>query len=64
MPEGKPAGVPCIHLDASLGCALYGDSRRPAACSAFLPDPDVCGADRNQAMVLLTNLEAISRPEP
>ncbi|HRZ01930.1 MAG TPA: YkgJ family cysteine cluster protein, partial [Burkholderiaceae bacterium] len=24
MPDGKPAGVPCAHLDADLRCALWG----------------------------------------
>lgn len=63
MPEGKAAGVRCIHLDSSLACGLFGDSRRPAACDGFLPHPDVCGSTREEAITLLTELEVASRPE-
>lgn len=33
---GKPAGVPCIHLDASGLCNIYDE--RPAVCRGYRPD--------------------------
>lgn len=33
---GKPAGVPCCHLDASGLCTIYDE--RPAVCRGYLPD--------------------------
>lgn len=50
MPLGKPAGVPCIQLDAQLRCKLYGLPGRPQVCIDFAPDEEVCGASREQAM--------------
>jgi len=63
MPQGKPAGQRCTHLTASLQCALFGDPRRPRVCQDFKPEPLFCGADRDQAMHILTLLEAESNPE-
>ena len=62
MPRGKPAGVACVHLDAAMRCALFGDPRRPALCADFAPDPCVCGDDRDQALVLIAALEVQSAP--
>ena len=30
MPDGKPAGVPCVNLDAEFRCRLFGRPERPA----------------------------------
>lgn len=27
MPEGKPAGIPCIQLTPDLKCKLFGDKK-------------------------------------
>lgn len=62
MPDGKPAGVPCLHLDAQLRCALFGDPRRPALCAAFMPEPAVCGDSRDDALQLIAALELASQP--
>jgi tagatose-1,6-bisphosphate aldolase non-catalytic subunit AgaZ/GatZ len=62
MAAGKPAGVACIHLDAAMGCALFGDPRRPALCADFAAEPAVCGDNRQQAMHLLHKLEVLSSP--
>jgi len=50
MPDGKPAGVPCIQLDAALRCKLYGLPGRPQVCRDFPADELVCGGSREQAM--------------
>lgn len=61
MPQGKPAGVPCVQLTSDYRCALFGDPRRPRVCEAFQATADVCGATREQALRLLDWLERSSR---
>jgi len=56
MPEGKPAGVRCLHLTPDYRCALWGRPDRPDVCHAFRAEPDFCGTDRNEAMSILTSL--------
>lgn len=62
MPEGKPAGVRCIHLDEHNLCRLFGTPDRPDFCAAFKPMVDVCGDNREQAMQTLTWLEGETQP--
>jgi Fe-S-cluster containining protein len=62
MPSGKPAGVPCIHLDERARCRLWGRPERPALCARFDAAPDVCGVDRSDALRLLGELEVATRP--
>ena len=62
MPAGKPAGVPCVHLDESMDCRLFGDPRRPALCDAFQAETAVCGDSREQALEKLDQLEIQSLP--
>ncbi len=62
MPDGKPAGARCPHLDASNLCRLFGLPSRPAFCSGLRPEPDMCGTDANDALVRLAALEAATRP--
>lgn len=63
MLNGKPAGVPCVHLSPAMRCDLYGDPRRPALCDAFAPEREFCGDNREQALVLLARLEVQSLPD-
>jgi hypothetical protein len=62
MPHGKPAGIPCVQLDADLGCALFGDPRRPAVCVALRPQRAMCGTTREDAMQHLDALERATAP--
>lgn len=62
MPGGKPAGVRCVHLDETWRCGLFGDPRRPQCCSDFQAEPDFCGNDREEAIIILGRLEELSRP--
>jgi hypothetical protein len=64
MPQGKPAGVPCPHLDAALRCRLFGQPERPAVCASLRPQPEMCGASAAQAMAWLSQLESSTRPGP
>ncbi|URA10783.1 YkgJ family cysteine cluster protein [Thermospira aquatica] len=63
MPEGKPAGVPCIHLDENLRCRLYGKPERPSFCVSLKPSYEMCGQSREEAWVYLTILEEKTRPQ-
>jgi hypothetical protein len=63
MPAGKPAGVQCVHLSSTMRCELFGDSRRPALCDAFMPEREFCGDTREQALERLTQLEIQSLPD-
>lgn len=58
MPNGKPAGEPCIQLDAAGRCRLFDDPRRPAVCASLAPSREMCGDDAAQALAWLTRLEA------
>jgi uncharacterized protein len=62
MPQGKPAGVPCVQLDEALRCRLFGDPRRPAVCGSLQPSVAMCGPNRAHAMQWLTRLEAATSP--
>ncbi len=57
MPDGKPAGTPCIQLDDNYRCKIYEHHDKPDVCNKFLADPDVCGTNRSEALILLTALE-------
>ena len=62
MPDGKPAGTPCVHLDEAMRCRLFGDERRPALCADFAPEREICGHSRAQAQAILARLEILSSP--
>jgi len=64
MPQGKPAGVPCVQLTPDLRCALFGRPERPACCGGLQASPEMCGSDRTQALDWLTALERATRPMP
>ena len=59
---GKPAGLACPQLDASLRCRLFGRPERPRVCASLAPSPEMCGADRGQALAWLTRLESATQP--
>jgi uncharacterized protein len=67
MPNGKPAGVPCIQLLADFKCALFGKPERPAFCGSLQPSVEMCGAEslqnpRGYAIAWLNNLELATLP--
>lgn len=62
MPEGKPAGVPCVQLDEQLRCRLFGRPERPAVCSGLSPSIGMCGDNREAALRHLDELESLTRP--
>jgi uncharacterized protein len=62
MPQGKPAGVPCVHLLFDYRCALFGTPERPGVCVSLRPTADMCGTSRDEALACLTRLELTTRP--
>jgi uncharacterized protein len=62
MPNSKPAGVRCIQLDIENRCLIFGKPERPAFCASLQPNLEMCGNNREQAMIWLTNLEVLTKP--
>lgn len=62
MPDGKPAGVRCVQLLDDERCAIFGDPRRPAVCSGLRPGVEMCGDNREQALLFLARLERATAP--
>ena len=62
MPKGKPAGVRCVQLDENNRCRVFGKPERPAFCGGLQPSIEMCGEDREQAIVWLDELERATAP--
>lgn len=63
MPNGKPAGVRCIHLTDDMKCKLFGKLERPEVCIKFKPEELFCGNNRNEAIEILSKLENLNLKE-
>lgn len=61
MPEGKPAGVRCIHLNENRLCNLYGKPERPQVCVDFQFSEAFCGSNREEAYDNYIALEQLTR---
>ena len=62
MPQGKPAGVRCVQLLLDYRCAIFGQPERPAVCVSLRPDESMCGANRDDAMRIISTLEIATNP--
>ena len=65
MPQGKPAGVPCVQLDDQLRCKIFSHPERPAVCGQLQASVEMCGtvADGGvHARAWLMRLEELTRP--
>ena len=62
MPQGKPAGVPCVNLDENMRCRIFNSPERPAVCGSLQPCEEMCGSCREEALQFLTELEKLTRP--
>ena len=60
MPDGKPAGVKCIHLREDYSCGIY--EKRPKVCIDFQAEELVCGDNPQEAFNILSRLEQESDP--
>jgi hypothetical protein len=56
MPEGKPAGVRCIHLLDDDKCDIYNTGTKPKVCDDFKAEPDFCGSNQEEALRILYSL--------
>jgi hypothetical protein len=56
MPDGKQAGVRCIHLIDDYRCAIYDCVDKPKVCTDFNAEPEFCGSDREEALRILYSL--------
>ncbi|MEY3610877.1 MAG: hypothetical protein RJB14_599 [Pseudomonadota bacterium] len=65
MPQGKPAGVPCVQLDEQLRCKIFGQPERPAVCRQLQASVEMCGVVEDggaHARAWLMRLEDLTRP--
>jgi len=62
MPDGKPAGVPCVQLDADLRCMIFNSPLRPKCCAGLQASEEMCGDSRQQAISWLAQLELATCP--
>jgi Fe-S-cluster containining protein len=62
MPNGKPAGVPCVQLTEDRKCKLFGKPERPAVCGELGASVDMCGRSNEEAFAYLAKLERLTRP--
>lgn len=62
LPGGKPAGVPCPHLDARFRCRIFRSPERPRVCASLKPRADMCGRSRAEALAYLAELERLTSP--
>ncbi|TDV72070.1 YkgJ family cysteine cluster protein [Pseudomonas sp. LP_7_YM] len=53
MPQGKSAGERCVQLSVDLLCLIFGEPDRPAVCSSFSADREVCGESSEEAVRLI-----------
>ncbi len=63
MPDGKSAGVACIHLTSDFKCMIFESDERPKVCDGFKAEKLVCGSSRFEALTILAELEGIKVPE-
>ena len=62
MPQGKPAGVPCVNLDENMRCKIFDHPDRPRVCASLQPNPEMCGSSAQEAVEFLTQLEKDTAP--
>jgi uncharacterized protein len=60
MPNGKPAGVKCLHLTFDGMCAIFGMPERPPVCSGFKAEKAICGENREDAFKKIALLEGLN----
>ena len=56
MPDGKEAGVRCIHLREDYKCDIYYRKDYPKVCSGFNAEKEFCGSSQKEAMKILGSL--------
>lgn len=59
MPNGKPAGVKCIHLTDDYKCSIFSRADRPKVCFDYKAEPLFCGNNKEEAIQILKELEGL-----
>ncbi len=62
MPNGKSAGVRCVHLTRDNRCELFGKPERPAVCTRLQPSEDMYGHSAREAFARLISLKRATTP--
>ncbi|WP_159564713.1 YkgJ family cysteine cluster protein [Budvicia diplopodorum] len=62
MPNGKAAGIACIHLDDAFRCKIFHHPDRPKVCAQLQPREDMCLNNRDEALIYLHQLEILTAP--
>ncbi|MEX9250981.1 YkgJ family cysteine cluster protein [Pseudenterobacter timonensis] len=62
MPDGKPANTRCVQLSDDNLCQIFGSPLRPKVCASLQPSQAMCGSSRQQAILYLLELEALTAP--
>lgn len=62
MPQGKPAGIPCVQLSDDRRCALFGKPERPTFCQSLRPTEEMCRENVEEAFEFLSILELATAP--
>jgi hypothetical protein len=62
MPDGKPAGVRCLHLADDARCRIFMDPLRPKVCASLKANLEMCGETTHEAYRFLAHLEAATTP--
>lgn len=63
MPQGKPAGIRCVHLTDEYLCGIWDSGKRPKVCADLKPEPEMCGSSREEALAFLAALEKMTDPD-
>jgi len=53
----------CVQLSDDNRCLIFGRPERPATCIALRPSEEMCGSTTEDALVYLTWLEEVTRPD-
>ena len=61
-PQGKPAGVPCVHLGPQRECLIFDRPERPQVCASLQPSREMCGDSSAYALQGLMRLERLTAP--
>jgi hypothetical protein len=51
--QRQAAGERCLQLSVENLCSIFGQPERPAVCSGFPADVEVCGSSSEEAIKLI-----------
>jgi len=63
MPNGKAAGIRCIHLTEEHKCRIFYCKERPKVCDDLKVSFEMCGHTFEDAYRYLSDLERLTKPD-